>query len=473
MRGWGAIAVVFAVVAGLGSPASAQTVADVQTRDNLIAAQEALLNVYRCRFGIDTEVVPGGCTDGAPNQPADEPGPFAGMPTGAAIAIRDKLVVEQEALLNVYRCRFGIDTEVVPGGCTDGAPVPQARIQATIQVPEQPPSGRCTHAIAEGPYHWEECAWDGLWENPEFNYSLSDQEAQELIEQIWGEVDVQGKPERPPTSSLVPAGSTCATATQGGIIIGCYQPDLHHIRRLDAFLKTLLHETAHALVAGALSVEACRAETDAHAYNVCTHNDVFRCVADHLYTRYAEIEEAGVCGTVTPAASAPDNRHSWDSDTTRDAFLAWVPAFTHTMSFPFDNSDAWLIVRCRYGDLDVFLSTQYGFLAGQFARNNRIPVLHAFLPRDYWSWDDQRRGDFLDDNGTWRDWWESADSQGAFLPDEDQVDFINEAVQPENPWIMLSVRNFDNSTFGTFLFETDNALHHIRPVTQQCGWTWS
>ena len=35
------------------------------------------------------------------------------------IAIRDTLIAEQEALLNAYRCLFGIDTEVVPGGCSD------------------------------------------------------------------------------------------------------------------------------------------------------------------------------------------------------------------------------------------------------------------------------------------------------------------------------------------------------------------
>lgn len=35
------------------------------------------------------------------------------------IAIRDALIADQEALLNAYRCLFGIDTEVVPGGCSD------------------------------------------------------------------------------------------------------------------------------------------------------------------------------------------------------------------------------------------------------------------------------------------------------------------------------------------------------------------
>lgn len=461
---------VLAVVAGLGSLASGQTAGDVQARDDLIAAQEALLNVYRCRFDIDTQVVPGGCRDGSPIEAASEPDRLAGTPTGAEIAQRDRLAAQQEELLNVYRCQLDIDTQVVPGGCSDGAPNPVA---AVIGVPSTPPMGRCTHAIDDGVYEWEECAWETYWENTRHNFSLSDQEAQALIDKIWAEVDVAGKPAQPPTNSLVPVGSTCATVIDGGIIIGCYLPDRHHIRRLDAFVRTLLHETAHALVSGFPSVEACRAETDAHAYNTCTHNDVFRCTAEYLYTRYAQIEEAGVCGTAPPTASEPDNRHSWNSDATADGHLAWVPVFTHTMSFPLDNSDAWLIVRCRDGDLDVFLSIQHGYLAGQFARNNRIPVLHAFVPRDYWSLDDQRREDFLDANGTWRNWGESTNNRGAFLPEDDQEDFVIKAAQRENPWIMLMVRDFDDSTFGTFVFETANALRHIRPVTEQCGWTWN
>ena len=63
------------LVAGLGfagsSAASAQSVADVEVRDRLVADQEALLNTYRCMFGVDTEVVPGGCSGGAPALPAE------------------------------------------------------------------------------------------------------------------------------------------------------------------------------------------------------------------------------------------------------------------------------------------------------------------------------------------------------------------------------------------------------------------
>ena len=102
----------------LAAPAQAQTASDVVERDRLIAAQEALLNVYRCRFDIDTEIVPGGCGGGTPVIPAIPPVPFTGTPNRADIAERDRLVAAQEALLNVYRCRFDIDTEIVPGGCS-------------------------------------------------------------------------------------------------------------------------------------------------------------------------------------------------------------------------------------------------------------------------------------------------------------------------------------------------------------------
>ncbi|MCY3861455.1 MAG: hypothetical protein OXG67_05760 [bacterium] len=43
-------------------PAVAQIGQDIAERDRLIAEQESLLNVYRCRFGVDVGVVPGGCS---------------------------------------------------------------------------------------------------------------------------------------------------------------------------------------------------------------------------------------------------------------------------------------------------------------------------------------------------------------------------------------------------------------------------
>ena len=121
--------------------AGAQSVSweEVARRDQLIAEQEALLNIYRCRFDIDTHLLPGGCVDGAPGLPAIEPQPFTGTPTAEELTRRDWLVNAQEALLNDYRCRFNIDTLVVPGGCGHQAPEP-----TTTPTPTPTPSPRPT-----------------------------------------------------------------------------------------------------------------------------------------------------------------------------------------------------------------------------------------------------------------------------------------------------------------------------------------
>lgn len=68
------LAVLAALGALLGVKVSAQgedvTVLynEIDARGNLIIAQENLLNAYRCRFGVDTQVVQGGCEDGVPRE---------------------------------------------------------------------------------------------------------------------------------------------------------------------------------------------------------------------------------------------------------------------------------------------------------------------------------------------------------------------------------------------------------------------
>ena len=59
-----AVVLLVVVIIGLFDTANASTQtapAEVARRDRLIADQEALLNVYRCRLGADTHLVPGGC----------------------------------------------------------------------------------------------------------------------------------------------------------------------------------------------------------------------------------------------------------------------------------------------------------------------------------------------------------------------------------------------------------------------------
>ena len=107
----------FAATLGLtlSAGAAAQTVSEIEARDQLIADQENLLNAYRCLFNTDIELVSGGCGD-----PTHiEPGPAPDQPKPQDLELRDQLIANQEALLNDYRCQFKVDTELVPGGCPD------------------------------------------------------------------------------------------------------------------------------------------------------------------------------------------------------------------------------------------------------------------------------------------------------------------------------------------------------------------
>ena len=130
-----AVAVGVFLLAGSVASAGAQDTSNdgvsrsaVEVRDRLIAAQEALLNVYRCMFNIDTQVVEGGCANGTPRLERPEPTPFAGVATQSDVDVRNELIAAQESLLNVYRCMFNIDAEVVPGGCEEGRPNKRAPV---------------------------------------------------------------------------------------------------------------------------------------------------------------------------------------------------------------------------------------------------------------------------------------------------------------------------------------------------------
>lgn len=112
----------------------------------LVDSQERLLNDYRCLFNVDTEVVPGGCVGGRPNPrfrsarvDAFRPegfGPVAIEQMKAAHSVRVRLAYDQEILLNVYRCKFDVDTEVVPGGCAEGMPVVETEPPTALPNPE-------------------------------------------------------------------------------------------------------------------------------------------------------------------------------------------------------------------------------------------------------------------------------------------------------------------------------------------------
>lgn len=70
---WVAMATNGARAEAQNSGGSGVALADIQLRDKLIADQESLLNVYRCIYSVDTHIVPGGCSNG--NPPKAKPRP--------------------------------------------------------------------------------------------------------------------------------------------------------------------------------------------------------------------------------------------------------------------------------------------------------------------------------------------------------------------------------------------------------------
>ncbi len=135
----------------------------VLLRDGLIYQQEILLNAYRCRFDIDTIVVPGGCNDGTPRLPLLTSPPFAGNPTSAEIALRDSTVLAQEALLNAYRCRFNIDTIVVPGGCINNVPAGVSGSDGSPASPTLPTSSAANPTTCDFA-NYATAAIDAVWQ---------------------------------------------------------------------------------------------------------------------------------------------------------------------------------------------------------------------------------------------------------------------------------------------------------------------
>ena len=338
-----------------------------------------------------------------------------------------------------------------------------------IGVPAAEPSGRCASALSSGVYEWEQCAWAEYWEDSDYNYSLSDEQAATLIARIWAEVDVDGKAVTPPTNALIPAGSLCATATGGGFIIGCYQPSIHHIRRLDSFLETLLHEAAHALVANHASIQPCRSLTDSDEYQACVHNDIFRCTANHLYMEYADLPDAGVCGTALDRESTGFQPTRWTSSIEEGDRHAWVDADWHTRPSPYEDSKVSLVVRCQNdGTLDVYFWFDEGRIEGL---NGRVSAAHIFLPEGFSEWGSERQQEYVAANRVDVEWHESTTSQAAFLPGRLHEDFLNDAVK--NDAVLIRAWDHDNSDLGLMAFSLEDAYRHIRPVTEECGWTWS
>ena len=137
--------VLAAAPAVAGSQPEQPTAADIELREELVSSQEALLNAYRCLFDTDTHIVPGGCDGAEPAQQPAQPARFEGTPTRGEQDLRDRLIAAQEALLNAYRCLFDTDTHIVPGGCNGTVPAQQPAQPLVL-------SGPSSVSIAENDY---------------------------------------------------------------------------------------------------------------------------------------------------------------------------------------------------------------------------------------------------------------------------------------------------------------------------------
>ncbi|MCY4257784.1 MAG: hypothetical protein OXE04_05780 [bacterium] len=359
---------------------------------------------------------------------------------------------------------------IVPGLCSRQDIAISAQ-KPLIVVPPQAPSGKCASYIGAGIYDWEQqCAWREHYLDKTHNYSVSDGEAAKLLRRIWEEVDVAGKPAEPPTAALVPSGTECAA----GETIGCYRHSLHHIDRLDSFLLVLLHETAHALIADHPSLKSC-SNLDDDTYQACVHNDIFRCVADHLYVTYANIPTAGVCGTVGVAGPTPTSRPSitpspstrnWGTEVNdRGELRAGVEEL---------SGNGWLIVRCNNNsevDVLVFAGTPSGAKVWDNT-TSEVRGSYIVLPEDWIDWTDNKRDRYVDSNLVWLEWKTRSFNATIFAPDDETIEDLVDILRRSKlaRLAIYSEVDFGEDESGVWIFPIQGAFNHVDQVINKCGW---
>ena len=379
-----------------------------------------------------------------------------------------------------HGCAIAADQTIVCWGYNDDGQTdpPQAPTTTTpasgavlIEVPDDAPEGRCAEHVSRGGYAWENCAWEPYRENPAHNWVIVDADADALIGLIWEEVEVEGKPAAPPTSALVPANATTACAPAGGFIVGCYDFEAHHIARSDVFTETLLHEVAHALMRDHPSIAECDQAVFDTEFQRCNHNDVYRCVADHLYTKYAGIPTAGVCGTPEssddPACvpvfefaglivSCLVEGTSWFRLESLDPELSLTHSFllseSNTFDHPHDADTPTLDIVCENDSLSVFVDFDGQHVSGQQALGGRIPV---YYERD--GSPPHPLEDLL--------WDESEHNEYALAPNP--IEFADWLTATQE--LTFTARNHDDSLIGTIVFDTTDAAREINRVLNACG----
>ena len=207
-------------------------------------------------------------------------------------------------------------------------PEPESESGRWLPRPEgRTADGRCGHRVGDTDYYaWEDCAWD-TYNDP----ALRRAEMQALAARVWAETLARGKPAEPP--ALVEGQCTERRAA------ACYLPPTHTISiESGVTLRSLLHELAHALITGDPLMADCYADWT-HVVPHCAHGPLFRCAADALYVRHADLDPAGVCGAV------PDT-----GDWTVSSSASLAGAYTEwnvndgTRVFPVH-----LVIRCTAG----------------------------------------------------------------------------------------------------------------------------
>ena len=200
--------------------------------------------------------------------------------------------------------------------------------------------GRCAHRLNDGIYDWEDCAW-GSNDDPVMGRDAM----QELTDRVWAEARARGKPANPPALTE----GQCS----GWFTAACYFPDTHTISiESGVTLQTILHELAHALISGDGTMADCMADWT-HAVPTCAHGALFRCAADALFRRYADIDAAGVCGAVPDYGAWTRHRaetidgHYTEWRTTTDAYGGDTPG---------TGGDVTLGIRCAQGQRTVYLN---------------------------------------------------------------------------------------------------------------------
>ncbi len=240
------------------------------------------------------------------------------------------------------------DMMVLLKAINDGTPPePESASEATTgrwlpRPDDRTADGRCTHRVNDTDfYEWEDCAW-GAVADPVMGRAAM----QALAERVWSETKARGKPDRPPTLTEGRCREARAAAR--------YFPGSHTISiESGVTLRALLHELAHALVSGDDVLADCYADWTSIVPH-CAHGPLFRCAADALYVRYADLDPAGVCGAVPDTGDW--TRHS--AVTIDGTYHEWRNTFAAR-----NKQTVMLALRCDSDGLTVYANGTWSYFA--------------------------------------------------------------------------------------------------------------